>query len=117
MKFLPELRKFLQELRIIYTVRGYDTRSVWVDVEGIGRCRRTPLGEVHTRDELTPYVSLSGFSSVDDWADKINEFIVSGHKKWLYKIEVEKKHEVDIPTYCSFCHRLNGEHDEGCPNK
>lgn len=25
------------------------------------------------------------------------------------------KEEPTIPTFCSICYRLNGEHDEGCP--
>lgn len=29
---------------------------------------------------------------------------------------VRRERHADIPTYCSFCHRLNGQHDEGCPN-
>ena len=87
MKFLPELREFLLEHKVIYTVRGYDMKPAWVDVEGVGRCRRTPLGEVHTREELASYVGLSGFLCLEDWADKINEFCYD--RRWLYKIEVK----------------------------
>lgn len=25
--------------------------------------------------------------------------------------------KTDIPTYCIVCRRLNGQHDEGCPNQ
>ena len=86
MKFLPELRDFLREYKVIYTVRGYDMRPAWVNVDDVGRCRRTPLGRIHNREELVPYVDLSGFSSLGDWCDKINEFCYGD--RWLYKVEV-----------------------------
>jgi len=86
MKFLPKLREFLLEHKTIYTVRGYDMRPAQVHVDGVGRCRRTPLGRVCAREELGPYVELSGFSSLGDWCDKINEFCYED--RWLYKIEV-----------------------------
>ena len=59
-----------------------------VGVEGIGRCKRTPLGKVQVREELGSYVHLSGFKSLEDWCDKINEFITPGQDRWLYRIEV-----------------------------
>ena len=86
MKFLPELRDFLRGHGTIYTVRGYDMRRAGVVVEGVGPCRRIPIGRVATREELGPYVHLSGFSSLGDWCDKINEFCYGD--KWLYKVEV-----------------------------
>jgi len=87
MKFLPGLRKFLLEHGEIYTVRGYDMKPAWVDVVDVGRCRRVPLGRIYSREELEPYVALSGFSSLEDWCDKINEF---GHgDRWLYRVEVK----------------------------
>ena len=86
MKFLPELRRFLLEHKIIYTVRGYDMKVAAVSVEGVGRCRRTPIKKVLVREELSPYVHLSGFESLGDWCDKINEFC--GADKWLYRVEV-----------------------------
>jgi len=87
-KFLPELREFLREHKTIYTVRGYDMKPAWVTIEGVGMCRRTSLGRVHGRGDLASYVGLSGFSSLEDWYDKINEFIVPGQRMWLYKVEV-----------------------------
>ena len=81
MKFLPELREFLSEHEIIYTVWGYDMKAAVVNVEGVGRCRRTPLEKICTREELSPYVHLSGFESLKDWCDKINEFIVPNGDK------------------------------------
>jgi len=86
MRFLPELCEFLLERGIIYTVRGYDMKAATVNVDGVGRCRRTSLGKVYVREELSPYVHLSGFSSLSDWCDKINEFCYED--KWLYKVEV-----------------------------
>ena len=86
MKFLLELREFLLEHGVIYTVRGYDMKAAQVHVDGVGRCRRTPLGRIYTREELSPYVHLSGFSGLGDWCDKINEFCYGD--KWLYVVEV-----------------------------
>ncbi len=88
MKFLPELRDFLREHGTIYTARGYDMRRAGVVVEGVGPCRRIPMGRVVIRDSLRLYVGLSGFSSLEDWCGKINEFVTPGQAVWLYKIEV-----------------------------
>ena len=88
MKFLPELRDFLREHRVIYTVRGYDMRRAGVVVEGVGPCRRIPMGRVVTREDLRIYVGVSGFSSLEDWCDKINDFIAPAQNRWLYKVEV-----------------------------
>jgi len=88
MKFLPELKEFLYEHKTIYTVRGYDMKPAWVHVEGVGRCRRTPLGRVCELGDLIPYVELSGFSSLRDWRAKIAEFVVPGQEVWLYRVEV-----------------------------
>jgi len=94
MRFLPELRDFLREHGVIYTVRGYDMKPAWVEVEGVGRCRRVPLDEVRTREELMPYVELSGFGCLEDWADKINEFCYS--RRWLYRVERVKDSYSDV---------------------
>jgi len=91
-KFLPELRDFLREHSVIYTVRGYDMRRAGVVVEGVGPCRRIPMGRVVVRDSLRLYVGLSGFSSLEDWCDKINEFVVSDQSRWLYKVEVIERY-------------------------
>lgn len=86
MQFLPELRKFLKEKGIIYTVRGYDMSYKEVQVEGVGTCIRKPLG---LAEDLSKYVELSGFKTVEEWRKKINMFIPRGKKAWLY--EVRKK--------------------------
>ena len=88
MKFLPELRDFLREHGTIYTVRGYDMRRAGVVVAGVGPCRRIPMGRVVVRDSLRLYVGLSGFSNLEDWCDKINEFVTPGQAVWLYRVEV-----------------------------
>lgn len=90
MKFLPELRSFLCEHGVIYTVRGYDMKPALVNVEDVGRCCRTPLGRVCELEDLKPYVKLSGFSSLRDWRAKIAEFVVPGQEVWLYRVEVEE---------------------------
>jgi len=88
MKFLPVLRSFLREHKVIYTVRGYDMRRAGVVVEGVGACRRIPLGRIYGRGDLASYVELSGFSSLEEWYNKIDEFIVPGQGMWLYRVEV-----------------------------
>lgn len=90
MALLPELRDFLRKHGVIYTVRGYNLMAlIYVEVVGVGRCRRVPLGKVLRLEDLKPYVEQSGFSSLKDWRAKIAEFIEPGREVWLYRIEVE----------------------------
>lgn len=42
--------------------------------------------------------------------------------QWINEAMLEKIHihdagkQTEIQTYCPICKRVNGEHDEGCPN-
>ena len=91
MSFLPELQKFLKENSLIYTVRKYRMVENNVDVEGVGECHRTPMGEVHYKEDLLPYVEFSGFSGVEAWWNKIKYFIpLDSSPKYLYKVVKEE---------------------------
>lgn len=91
MAFLPELRKFLLAHGEIYTVRRYRMGLAKVVVEGVGTCQRVPKGTVVDMDALRPWVSLSGFDTVEAWWDKILSFIPSATDqsrvaKYLYRV-------------------------------
>lgn len=88
MAFLPELAFYLKEYKTIYTVRGYCMSEANVEVEGVGRCLRVPLGVIEHKDDLLPYVSQSGFSSIEGWWAKILSFVSPRAPKYLYKVEV-----------------------------
>ena len=90
MSFLPQLRVFLKGLGVIYTVRKYKMTNATVEVLDVGLCYRFPLGQIKKKEDLDPYVSESGFSTVDDWWRKIREFIPDERDKmYLYKVEVK----------------------------
>ena len=90
MRFLPFLRDFLREKREIYTVRKYKMDLRNVVVADIGICRRIPLGEVVGKIELLEYTRLSGFATLQDWWDKIQQFIpYSDMKMYLYHVVVK----------------------------
>lgn len=89
MSFIPELKAFLRERKVIYTVRKYKMGLAVVEVDGIGKCKRIPIGLIKSKDELGDYVRLSGFSSVDAWWAKIKYFIPnSTDTKYIYKVEI-----------------------------
>jgi len=92
MSFLPQLRLFLKGLGIIYTVRKYKMTDATVEVLEVGLCYRFPLGRIKDKEDLEPYVSESGFSTVDDWWGKIREFIPGENDPmYLYKVEVKNE--------------------------
>jgi len=91
MQFLPELKEFLLKEGMIHTVRGYEMKAAWVNVEGVGKCYRAPKGAVHSKDDIEKYVETSGFANVDNWWAKIQSFIKSGQTMYLYAVYQEKK--------------------------
>lgn len=91
MAFMPQLKLYLRGMGTIYTVRKYRMAEATVRVEGVGICKRTPIGQVTSMEELEPYVKESGFFTLDGWWDKINTFIPDGESKYLYKVEVLEK--------------------------
>lgn len=85
MSFIPELTSFLKATGAIYTVRRYDMAAAEVEVEGVGKCSRVPLGKVDNKDALVPYVKGSGFDTLEAWWSKIKYFIpVSSDSMFLY---------------------------------
>jgi len=87
MSFIPELKAFLKRSGVIYTVRKYKMADAHVEVEGVGRCHRIPLGEVNSKEDLVSYVAFSGFNTLDDWWTKIEWFIPDSKvPKYLYKV-------------------------------
>jgi hypothetical protein len=88
---LPELKRFLLERGEIYTVRRYRMSEAYVEIEGVGRCRRIPLGKVSDVSQLKQFVSASGFDTAEDWWSKILSFIpeyMSQERvaKYLYRV-------------------------------
>ncbi len=60
----------------VFTVRswrGYAVES-FVDVEGVGKCKKIRIGEISRKEDIARYVNLSGFGSVDEWWQKIEAF-------------------------------------------
>ena len=85
---MPKLGKFLRENGVIYTVRKYKMADKIVDAEWVGYCKRTYLGKVKDFKDLEPFVKESGFETVEDWWEKIKEFIPSKKDSmYLYKVE------------------------------
>lgn len=91
MAFMPQLRLYLRGMEKIYTVRKYKMAEAEVEVEDVGVCKRVPLGQISSKEELEPYFKDSGFFTLDGWWDKINDFISSGEPKYLYRVEVIEK--------------------------
>jgi len=90
MSFLPSLRTFLKSNNFIYTVRKYRYTSPggFTEVEGVGRCKRTFIMQIHSLTELAPYMSESGFDSLSSWQQAIRKFIKPGEPILLYRVEV-----------------------------
>jgi len=92
MKFLPFLEDFLWEKKEIYTVRKYKMDERDVEIDNVGVCRRIPLGEITDKMQLLEYKDLSGFSTLQDWWDKIQQFIpYAGMKMYLYHVVLKKE--------------------------
>lgn len=76
----------------VFTVRSYCLEGRFyriVQVDGVGLCWRELVGEVTCKEDLLKFVELSGFSTVDEWWNKIVSFC-GGKQKWLYKVSVYK---------------------------
>ena len=60
----------------VFTVRfweGYGQES-YVDVDGVGMCRKIRISRVSCKEDIACYVKLSGFASVDEWWNKVLSF-------------------------------------------
>ena len=90
MQFIPTLRLFLSEKGSIYTVRRFRYQLTEVDVEGVGRCKRTLIRYISSKEQLSDYVVQSGFNSVEQWWKAIQTFIPAGGDMWLFKVVVKR---------------------------
>ena len=90
MQFMPKLRDFLNQNGAIYTVRRFRCHLTRADVEGVGRCKRTLIRYISSKDQLVNYVKQSGFDSVDEWWAVIRRFIPIGTDMWLFKVVVKR---------------------------
>ena len=96
MSFMPELRKFLLDNTRIYTVRKYKMGLATVEVSGVGLCKRIPQGMTY-KEDLEPFVSDSGFSTLEDWWAKIRHFVPDKTDPlYLYRIELLGEEDGDL---------------------
>ena len=90
MHFLPVLQKYLKSEHTIYTVRRflYSENNALVFIKGVGGCRRLLVMQDVKKDQLVPYYSKSGFTTLEDWWSKIKEINAAYPKEklHLYKI-------------------------------
>ncbi len=88
MSFIPELKGFLLRTGFIYTVRKYKMGLAIVEVGEVGLCKRLPQGQVY-REDLEPFVSGSGFNSLDEWWSKVRHFVPNkDYPLYLYRVEI-----------------------------
>ena len=69
----------------VYTVRGYDMLSEYIEVDDVGVCFRKHVIEVRSKEDLVRFVKWSGFANVDEWWKAIESFCF-GKRKWLYYV-------------------------------
>lgn len=92
MSFMPQLKEFLLEKGVIYTVRKYKMVEAVVDIDGVGRCNRIPVLENISKSDLAAYVESSGFHTLEDWWTKVRYFTPDKSLPlYLYKIETKKE--------------------------
>ena len=92
MEFMPSLSAFLLKNGVICTVKKYKMIEKIVDAEDVGLCWRRPLGIVSTPKDLEPYIKDSGFKTVEDWWEKIREFVPNKKDTlYLYKVEILRR--------------------------
>jgi len=87
MAFMDSLKDFIKTNGSVYTVRKYNMPAATIEIEEVGICYRTRLGEIKSKEELLPYVDQSGFESLDEWWSKIKRFIPTNGPYFLYKVE------------------------------
>ena len=86
MQFMPQLKAYLKEHGLIYTVRKYSMSYAEVDIDGM-LCKRIPLGKIESKEDLEPYAKESGLDTVEAWWKKIKEINPGVKDLWLYKVE------------------------------
>ena len=89
MKFdLKNVKECLMKNGVVFTVRKWKSYGnvEFVNVEGVGVCRKERVQEVHGVEDVKEFVELSGFENVVDWWSKIKMF--GACDGWLYKVSV-----------------------------
>ncbi len=95
---IKEVKNFLKENGFVFTVRGFDMKDNFIEVEGIGKCKRTRIESNTSIDDkpirkadLYPYWKECGFKGdtefdvVNKWWQTIEKFC--GEKpKYLYLV-------------------------------
>ena len=72
------VKEHLREKGFVFTVRGYDLKDGFVEVDGIGRCYRRKIGEIKDVWKLGNYSAFSGF---------YHNLIEDGINEWWWIIE------------------------------
>ena len=80
------VRKCLAKNGVVFTVRGYMYQSEWSKLDN-NWIRRLLIKEVNSKGDLEAYVALSGFESIEEWWNKIEEFC-RNKRKFLYFVLV-----------------------------
>ena len=86
------VRECLRREGRVFTVRSYCLEGRFyrfVHVDGIGLCWRELVREITCKEDLSQFIQFSGFTTVDEWWNKIVGFC-GDDRKWLYKIFVYK---------------------------
>ncbi|MGB8216250.1 MAG: hypothetical protein WCE94_03020 [Candidatus Methanoperedens sp.] len=73
---------------VVFTVRSWEGYSPLskVEVDDVGFCTKKRVIRVSRKEDLINYLSLSGFTSLDDWWAKITGFGACGG--WLFEVRV-----------------------------
>jgi len=80
------VKKCLVDYGVVFSVRSYCLDNEFVEVDGVGICKRIRGFEVKSKDDLVKYVKRSGFESVDEWWNVIEGFC-KGKRKWMYLVK------------------------------
>jgi len=88
MSFLPALTEFLKERGRIYTVRSYEVPISIVNVPDVGQCKRRFVKVVYHKEDLEPFVELSGFGDVSAWWIRVKQFVPYFRTGYLYEVIV-----------------------------
>lgn len=70
----------------VFTVRKWKSYEVegFVEVKGIGECKKVRICEVKCKNDIERYVKLSGFANMIDWWNKVEMF--GAGNGWLYLV-------------------------------
>ena len=81
------VRDCLLNNKVVFTVRSYLYDNKESEFDG-GKIKRFLIREVDCKEDLSDFVKLSGFDSVDEWWDKIVMFC-RDKKKYLYLVLIQ----------------------------